>query len=73
MGKETGGSHGASECPGDAGQRRVKLLEGESTYNNWRRKALSGTQWHSVALRETTRLIEVLLSSLAKRHSKIWK
>lgn len=44
VGKERRGSDGASECPGDTGQKRVKLLEGESTYNNWRRKVLGGSR-----------------------------
>ena len=46
--------------------RRAQLLKGGSTYKSRRRKALCGTG-------EARRLIEVLLSSLAQRHCKIWK
>ena len=46
--------------------RGVQLLEGGSTYESRRRKALCSTG-------EPRRLIEVLLSSLAKRHCRIWK
>lgn len=44
-GKEDGGgSDGASEGPGDAGQKKVKLLQEDSTYKSWKRKALCRTE-----------------------------
>lgn len=70
MGKKRGGSgehvRALSIHAFHAGQRSVKLLKKESTYGNQRRKALG-------SLGEATRLIKVLLSSLVKRHSGIWK
>lgn len=64
-GEDGGVSSGAPECPADAGQG-AQLLKGGSTSKSRRRKALCSTG-------EAGRLIEVLLSSLAQRHCKIWK
>lgn len=49
------------------------LDKGERNFSRKNLPTRVGEERHFAALREAKRLIKVLLSLLAKRHSRIWK